>query len=47
MRTAITPSIAGVRRTYSPEKFARLGALKDAYDPHNMVFHLNQKVQVG
>jgi FAD/FMN-containing dehydrogenase len=33
----------GVRRAYSPEKLARLTALKDAWDPHN-VFHLNHNV---
>jgi len=35
---------AGVRRAYSAEKLARLTAVKDAYDPHN-VFHLNQNIQ--
>lgn len=35
--------IAGVRRAYPAEKLARLTALKDAYDPHN-VFHLNQNI---
>jgi FAD/FMN-containing dehydrogenase len=34
----------GVRRAYSAEKLAKLVALKDAYDPHN-VFHLNQNIQ--
>ena len=34
----------GVRRAYSPEKLAKLVALKTAYDPHN-VFHLNQNIQ--
>jgi FAD/FMN-containing dehydrogenase len=35
---------AGVRRAYSAEKLARLTAVKDTYDSHN-VFHLNQNIQ--
>lgn len=33
----------GVRRAYSPDKLARLTAIKDMYDPHN-IFHLNQNI---
>ena len=36
--------VEGVRRAYTPEKLARLTALKDAYDPDN-VFHLNQNIK--
>ena len=35
---------AGVRRAYTPDKLARLTAVKDIYDPQN-VFHLNQNIQ--
>jgi FAD/FMN-containing dehydrogenase len=35
---------AGVRRSYSPSKLARLTALKDVHDPDN-VFHLNHNIR--
>jgi FAD/FMN-containing dehydrogenase len=35
---------AGVRRAYPGDKLARLTALKNAYDPHN-VLHLNHNIQ--
>ncbi len=35
---------AGVRRSYSAGKLARLTALKDAYDPDN-TFHLNHNIR--
>jgi FAD/FMN-containing dehydrogenase len=33
-----------VRSTYGEERYARLVALKDRYDPTN-VFHLNQNIK--
>jgi FAD/FMN-containing dehydrogenase len=33
----------GVRQAYRPATLARLIALKDRYDPHN-VFHLNHNI---
>jgi len=35
---------AGIRRAYTPEKLARLTAIKDAHDPGNL-FHLNQNIR--
>ncbi|HEX3788653.1 MAG TPA: FAD-binding oxidoreductase [Pseudonocardiaceae bacterium] len=34
----------GVRRAYPPAKLARLTALKDSFDPHN-IFHLNHNIR--
>jgi hypothetical protein len=35
---------ARVRETFGPEKYARLVALKDQYDPSNL-FRLNQNIK--
>ena len=35
---------AGIRRAFTPEKLARLTAVKDAHDPGNL-FHLNQNIR--
>jgi FAD/FMN-containing dehydrogenase len=44
VNTIIDEGQAGVRRAYSEEKLARLGALKQRYDPDN-VFHLNHNIR--
>ena len=44
VNTANDEGQAGVRRSYSPAKLARLTAVKDSYDPEN-VFHLNHNIR--
>jgi FAD/FMN-containing dehydrogenase len=39
----VDEGLAGVQRAYGAAKLARLTALKDAWDPHN-VLHLNQNI---
>lgn len=43
VNTLSEDGLNGVHRAYPPAKLARLRALKDQYDPHN-VFHLNQNI---
>lgn len=43
VNTLADEGVAGVRRAYPPEKFARLTTLKDTFDPLNL-FRLNQNI---